>query len=861
MANQNPAAAPQNNPTPKQLAAAKAKSEAEAAAKASEQLDKPTSISAAIIASQVRESIQSEEVATSDVAEWPRKPWLAYDYLTSKALEEQQTKSRKGRGRGKHSKKSHVPDITELDDYIAPAGKEPNDSRLEHLRKLLGDDVLKTLAIWSEKAREGEQERKDFENNLDPDYPNIKDKLKDASDKVASIHSDLEQRLTSYEQTEEALNTSKQLNPVEKFFHGAKEYVWDDFKAHPLMSVGLVFLTYLAFRTLQKNNPKIWTLTKYAAAAIIAGAFIKSKFGVEPTEFLAEQAERMGWEGGAKGIREMRDTVGQAFGGPEGKGTANHYYHERLGLGRKKERIVFDAMLTQSPGEFVEWYDEAKKWRQSGNKEAPGSVTGFMEDMCEGDHIPSYFKNLDPAERISLTLNIADTMFKDIAKTNGKTPEAHVGLDIVRGKYVDGTYFDNIWTDWEIDLKLLLKDPDLPDEFRQRINDALPEGKSFCAGMKQQIQKASGSWTLMDVLYTERAWDKIPDYDGAGESIKSLISEGLVGLNNLSGDAYEAAKKALQEVQTYVTTTVPKAAGEVWKDDVEPYLYNDQGTGLLDKGFDKWEELDNWLTVEIPIDAAGNPLYVDADGNGLTRLENTIDKGTGSFWFLVKKGEPLGDLLIQMGHSAGEAVEITLAQLKKLTEWLREQMKMSASLRTVRISKKSIPRPPGPPPPGAPPGPNIDVVDITVGEALKEYKYRKYISLVIRIKANPPVVSLPKPPDPVLVLEEENAADSDTNYALDVFPLFLAKLPNDNHSCWNEIKKEMVRRGIITQAQLFASGAIPNATAGIDQVDWNLVTFDPNLYYQVTGINISTKVETPAGLISVMGAKKTIPKN
>ncbi|MCF7844364.1 MAG: hypothetical protein K9M03_00865 [Kiritimatiellales bacterium] len=654
MSPNQPPSAPSNQPTPQE--------------RANQQINKQNSTSSAIITSQLRESIKRREVSAVDVAEWPRKPWLAYDYLTNKALQKNNRRSRR-------NKVSQGPDPQELKEITDP---NSDDKRLEHLRHLLGDDVLKTLAIWSQKAREGDIERETWER----DVANATD-IQNAQTKVASLHSDLESRLESYEKTEEVLNTSKQLNPVEKFLRGTKEYVWDDFKKHPEMSVGLVVLTYLAFRTIQKTNPRLWTMTKISAAAIVAGAFVKSKFGIEPTEWVAEQAERFGWQSGADGIRTGRDTVGQILHGPKGEGTVNNYYYERLGLGREKEQIVFDSMLTQSPAHFLSWYNNAKKWRMSGDKNIPKNITRMVDKMCEGKQIPSYFKKLPPADRVKLTLDVADSMFKDIAEANGKDPEAHIGIDILQGKYVDGTYFDQIWADWERDIKIALTNPALPPDIKTRLETALQEGKGFCEGMKAQVQNGASTIKLMDVLYVERASEGIPKFDGAGKSVEWLISEGYNSLNALSGAAYDAAKSALDSVKTYVTKSVPKAAGEIWSE-IQPMLINDTGTGILDKGFDKWEDLDNWLRVDIPKDSSGNPLYVDAAGNGLTRLENTIDKGTKTFWVVAEKGKPLGDLLIATGVAAGEAVEITLEQIKKFAEYIKSKTLESGMFRVLK---------------------------------------------------------------------------------------------------------------------------------------------------------------------------------
>jgi hypothetical protein len=610
-------------------------------------------INRVLLTPQLRHVLKDGDLKESDFSEWPGKPWMAYEFLASRV-------SRIGESVDANPDKVKVKAMVSGTMSIDIHDKKIVDDIFDYYRDLFGQDTLTTLKDWHAAAMTDSKEREKWENKNPL-------RVQQAKKAVGSLHSALGQKVKTFEATSKNLRGSKDMNMVENVLRGTKEYVWDELREHPEMSIGLVVLSYFAFKKVK--GTRLGTFLGLAAGATVAGAFLKDKFGVQPTEKMAEIAERMGLTQVADGIRDVRDTGMRALFGAEGEGTINGYFYKKLEFHRTNERIAFNFLLKQNPKEFMEWYDAAAQWRMGDDKRPPGNVTSLVYKVSRGGNIPSQFKNMPIAERAELLIRISETVFGHISDQNGEGKDVKNGISIVRERYIDGMYFDVLWNRFENQLSGYEKRYTDPAILKQ-IDRVRKEAKEFCKGMGKRVQRGSDQIQFMDILYVENGDnDEIDKFVGPGwtqDQISTFMGDQYEKLKDLMEDMKDKAVDLGKDAKDYVTGTVP----EYWEKTGWPAIV----AAWEYAGDFVWEDdtgkagpakiVYKYLTEETIL---GDPES--------TRLKLAIKKAreTGSKTIEIAIDNPIADLLKEMGIQAGNAIIMTLEQAEKMAEWMETQ--------------------------------------------------------------------------------------------------------------------------------------------------------------------------------------------
>lgn len=595
-------------------------------------------VSESLLTAHLRHAIRDGEIRYSDFADWQSKPWKAIDFLegrVSKALESRRANPVVQR---RSMDARHIADLgTDL---------------LAVMSDVFGQDVLGDLRAWSSAAKGGDRARENWEQK-NPD------RKRRASDAVSSIYAALSPNVEVLENTEQSLHATKGLNMVEDVLRGTKEYVWDEFWDHPEMSAGLVVVGYLCYNMIK--GKKLWTLLKWGAGITIAGAFLRDKFGIQPVEKVAEIAERMGLASVANGVRTLRDTTKRGLFGPEGKGTLNGYYEEKLKFNRDNEKYAFRFLLEQNPTQFLKWYDAARKWkmRKGPGGEPTGDVAGLVDKMMSAENLPTHFQREDTGKMAELMLSVTDQVFLHIAQRNGKST-VDDGLALLKQKYIDGKYFDLLWDRFDafsLDLKRRYREKAIQDQIDSIRRDA----QHFYQGLARRVQKGSSVIDFMDVLMLEADMESLRKYQGPGLTYNDIAT---------SANAYwdtakekltqlgDGGKKAWDEIESFFVKTVPLYWTEVWTSKVKPFLLGRR---------DDLTDLKAWFDADV------QPLIEQA-------------KARGGQVIMDIRNSRLAHVLTQIGIGAADAVQMTVDEAEELGKWLEEANKMHNSLRTFQIS-------------------------------------------------------------------------------------------------------------------------------------------------------------------------------
>lgn len=595
-------------------------------------------INESLLTAHLRHAIRDGEIKYSDFADWQTQPWKAVDFLegrVSKADESLQANPVRQRG---SVELQHLKNFGT--DFLAV------------LSDAFGEDTLQNLRDWAEAAQGGDSVREQWEQA----HPAEKQK---AGEAVRSIYAALAPNVEVLENTERNLNATKGLNMVEDVLRGTKEYVWDEFWDHPEMSAGLVIVGYLTYNMIK--GKKLWTLIKWGAGVTIAGAFIKDKFGIQPVEKLAEIAERAGVPAVANSLRSMRDTAKRGLFGPEGKGTLNGYYEEKLKFNRDNEKYAFRFLLEQNPAKFLEWYDAARKWQVERGRsgEPTGAAVRLVNKMMSSDNLPTHFQRADTGKMAELLLGVTDRVFLHIAQRNGKTT-VNDGLSLLKQKYIDGEYFNLMWDRFDAfsdDLKKKYAE----ETIRMQIDSIRSEAQKFYQGLARRVQKGSGVIDFMDVLMLETDMEALRKYEGPGLTYGNIESAANVfwattkeKLTSLG----EGGKKAWDEIESFFAKTLPLYWNEAWTTKIKPFLGN---------RVDDLADLQAWFNADV------QPLIDQA-------------RVRGGQVIAVISGSRLASILKQIGIGAVDAVQMTIDEAEELGNWLEDAGKVHRSLRTFKAS-------------------------------------------------------------------------------------------------------------------------------------------------------------------------------
>lgn len=670
-------------------------------------------INKSLLSAHVRHSLKGGELTASDFAKWLDEPWTVIRFLEGRVSPKDESE-RSDPGALRKIERGDTEGLMEdAKDLLKPL--DDLFRRRLGLKVAPGRDILIVLREWAEADDISAEERVVWEN------AHVEEK-EAATQAVATLHGALAPSVEMYEKTEKNLRATKGLNAVENILRGTKEYVWDEFRDHPEMSVGLVLVTIMAYKLVK--GTKLWTITKYAAAATVAGAFLKQKFGIQPTEKIAEIAERLGLDGAAEAVRGFRDTLHRGLFGAEEEGTINGYFHEKLGFHRTNERIAFQAFIQQNPKKFIQWYDAAKRWqldRGTRTTSVPSDVSGLVREMSKGSGIPPHFQQLPMADRTELLLGVADSVFRHIALTNGKPENAAEGLAVTMQKYVDGSYFRLLWNRFEAlaaDIENKYTEPAIKEQIA-RIRATADE---FYKGMERRVQNGSDVIQFMDVLVMETDVEVLQKYQGPGMTMDELgtVLEDVKGkLVNLGGDLKKKGEDAWKDIEKFSVETVPDYWRDAWKV-LRPWWESGKKEAI--EGY-------NWLFSPQKDVKTGDALpsrFDEALADAIAAGDRTVD---------IALDSAPAQLLGQIGLNAKDALVLTLEEAKELAEWLKIYRDMSGSLKTAEVASVSGTR---------------DVL-IKIKEPLPDYRYIQTVTFIAVPKTGlqgvpplPNTFSLPK---------------------------------------------------------------------------------------------------------------------
>src|SRR3989344_1447521 len=477
----------------------------------------------------LRHALKEGELMTSDFAKWPTEPWLAWYFLEGRV--------------------SHTPEAVDTnpanpmcETFRPEALLEATKRRsllTEVVHKILGVDLLQGLRDWAAAGREGDAMRLKWE----ADHGKLASAIRKA---ITEIHDGLAPKITVFEKTQEQLHVNRSTNIVENLFGKTKEYVVDEIKEHPLMSVGLVLAAYWGYK--QLKGTRMGKFLKWGVIGAIIASFAKNKFGIQPTEKLAEIAERFGMQGAADTLRTTRDSIKRGLFGAEDEGSLTGFYYEKLELSRDQERLAFNFMLQQNPKKFRDWYNAAKQWNTNrqgtGANDMPPEVSGLVALMVNDSRLPPYFRQMALEKQVDLLLSISDHTLTYIASRNGGG-NALDGMRVLQQKYIDGRYFDLLWDRHSVFLKRLSarypEDPAIQAQVKRIYADA----EHLFRTLGRNVQIGSDDIDFMVVLLCEAEPGTIEGYKGAGissgdmdEAWKSL-KEKLTGLGEKGEEIWE----------------------------------------------------------------------------------------------------------------------------------------------------------------------------------------------------------------------------------------------------------------------------------------------------------------------------------
>lgn len=594
-------------------------------------------VNESLLTSHLRHAIRDGEIKYSDFADWQTKPWMAVDFLEGRVSKADESLPANPVLQRRSTDVQHLKNFGT--DFLAV------------LADVFGQDALDDLREWAQASKGGDRAREQWEQ------ANPAKKLK-AGEAVRAIYATLSPNVEVLENTERNLHATKGLNMVEDVLRGTKEYVWDEFWDHPEMSAGLVVVGYLCYNMIK--GKKLWTLVKWGAGITIAGAFLKDKFGIQPAEKAAEIAERVGLPSVANGIRGLRDTAKRGLFGPEGKGTLNGYYEEKLKFNRDNEKYAFRFLLEQNPKQFLEWYDAARKWqvdRRGG--EPTGAAVRLVDKMMSSDNLPTHFQRADSSKMAELLLGVTDRVLLHVAQRNGKIT-VDDGLALLKQKYIDGEYFNLMWDRFDAfseDLKKKYQERAV----QEQIDNIRADAKKFYEGLARRVQKGSSAIDFMDVLMLEADMEALRKYEGPGltyGNIESAANEFWATTKEKLTALGEGGKKAWGEIESFFVKTVPLYWNEVWTTKVKPFL---------GRRVDDLDDLKTWFNADV------RPLIDQA-------------RARGGQVILDIRNSRLAHVLQQIGIGAADAVQMTIDEAEELGKWLEEASKIHNSLRTFQVS-------------------------------------------------------------------------------------------------------------------------------------------------------------------------------
>lgn len=565
-------------------------------------------LNASLLSLQLESDIRMGLVKRSEVAGWLTQPWTLARFIEGKV--------------------SPKYDHDVADPKLTPIAKIGT-----MITAALTADQLDTVREWAKVADRGSAQRIQWEVDHVAEKQAVEDTVK-------RLHDAMEPSLKVFEQTNSNLTAHKGLNLVEDTLRSTKAYIIDDFREHPEMSVGIIIVGYAVYNMIKGR--KIWDILKWGSAITIGGAFLKDKFGIQPVNAIAKMADNVNLPLVGDGIRKLSDTVSRGIFGADGAGTVNGFYQEKLKLSEKDETLAFRHVLSENPKKLLKSYDAIKAWKLDRTKRLPPDAADLVRRMDRREELPSYWQNYDEGHKADILADVIDKVFTHVATVNGNmqaTPDQ--GLALVKGKYVDGEYFNLLWNRsraFEQDLMHRYTDPALREEIHRIMLDA----GTFYQKMVHAVEAGSDIITLQHILVLEAGDPKVfQDYNGPGLSLGDVSAAARMGMNSLMTKGGQAGKYAKDEIEHFFMNTVPTYWSNVYEEhlksffgDVKRFTKEDFDIVVLwykNVVVPRMEKLGNDAATEIfiPIATFSKPI-LDAIGanakNGLIMTRDQIEK-------------------------------------------------------------------------------------------------------------------------------------------------------------------------------------------------------------------------------------------
>lgn len=385
---------------------------------------------------------------------------------------------------------------------------------------------------------------------------------------INQLHDRTLQELSIAEGTKKEREKEAKGNILENAVQGTVDYIkeWQD---HKVMTLALLATGYMLWKTL-KGKPRVKKLLAWTIGIGAVSTLLYQKSGVKASEIPARAADNLGLEKVADGWREIVDTIKRPFGGPEGEKSELAYMNESMRITGENEQAMFRAFSTENPKQFFEWYDSAKAWTVDSGSGSPPPLTENVRRevslMQNKGVLPPTFNSMDPKARTRMLLEVADKYFDKIgeysAEEGQNNPTAYV-----KGKYVTGTYYDELYDGWLA-------------EWKKEYGDEKGAYARVCDKTKQVIDffkkntiNESDRLTFAQVLRLEMPDEdekKLYAYNGKGQSLDDLHS----ALWTAASSAMDIAVNATKATYEYVTVSVPEAARKLWKEVIVPTAGN-----------------------------------------------------------------------------------------------------------------------------------------------------------------------------------------------------------------------------------------------------------------------------------------------
>jgi hypothetical protein len=461
----------------------------------------------------------------------------------------------------------------------------------------------------------------------------------------------------------EEFRQREEVSWVERMFKGTKEFIWNDFGDHPVMSAGAVIAGIMVYRML--SGTRAGKFVAWGAALSIGYHLLRDKFNFKPGEKLAQTVGLLSPKG-EQGVRGFLDTMRRPFVGPEGEGSAVAYYYEKLGIRDEAERTMFVALLQENPKAFFAWYNGTA----GGGGSFSALPEGVRRALNRNSRVTSYLSDMTNAEKTKMLTRVADKMFAYIGRQNPEASYDPTGY--IYRKYVaegDANYFNGLHGDFEVSCLEAMNEPGRTPQMRADCDRMLTEAAAFNRANQLQIRGGSDVITFLDILLAEESaegWAELSTYNGLGLDFQE--SRALV--TDYAGRGIGMIDRGGHAVLDWMTGK-DRSGGKLTPTQVKNSLpwFWDQGSKLFWKGMDKVglqkHDFTDWQKSDF---AKWYRAGMAAGGATLDALAKTP---VGELF--IASSDLLMEALKNGYTMTGDGIEAVADYVEKIAERLREQ--------------------------------------------------------------------------------------------------------------------------------------------------------------------------------------------